>query len=169
MRHIRPLIKRSFGQIITETPYNQSWVEAIKAVIPQSRRKWTGGQEWSFDPMYYSCIRTIIEHHFGTAYTDATGGVSEPQTSEWVERWNVYKDGVHKQHERESYVPPPRQMKTVTAYQTLYVTPNAPKEVVTAAWRALSKLHHEANGGDQEVLARINAAHTELKKQGRTL
>lgn len=47
----------------------------------------------------------------------------------------------------------------------LYVTDSAPPEVVKAAYRALSTLHHPDHGGSTEMMQKINAAYSALLGQ----
>jgi hypothetical protein len=180
-RNVRPYLRRDFGRITTETPYNATWVDAIKRIIPHACRKHEGGSLWSFDPRYYACVKTITEHFMGSII-DSTGGVSEPQISNWREPWEAYKavmdsaddelrkaqqrmdDRAREHRERHA---PPRRGSTSNAFATLYLAENAPKQVVTAAFRALAAVHHPDKGGDAETMARINAAYDELKKYGR--
>lgn len=51
----------------------------------------------------------------------------------------------------------------VDDYAVLYVARNAPKEVIDAAYKALSKLHHPDKGGDPETMKKINAAYDRVK------
>lgn len=181
---MRPLIKRVFGRIVTETPYDRLWVDAIKYVIPLGSRTYEESKVWSFDPRYYTAVRTITEHFFGTKIIDSTGGVAEPQTNEWKERWEVWKSSSHsksqsnpfdgmdweeilrnKQGSREQR--PRSSTRTASAYATLFLTEDAPKEVITAAWRALCAANHPDKGGSHEVMSRINGAYQELKKLGK--
>jgi hypothetical protein len=175
-RHVRPYIRRDFGRVTTETPFNAVWVDAIKNIVPASHRKHEGGSLWSFDPRYYACVKTLTEHFFGNVI-DSTGGLSEPQTTSWREPWEAYKatmdfadrelrDSFRKTQDRTNDHAP-RRGSLSGAFATLYVAENAPKLIVTAAWRALCAVHHPDKGGDAETMARINAAYDELKKNGR--
>lgn len=47
-------------------------------------------------------------------------------------------------------------------YTVLYVLPNAPKEVVRAAYRALAAIHHPDSGGDSERMIEINRAYATI-------
>lgn len=174
---MRPLIKRSFGMILTETPFNAEWVTAVKQIIPLGSRKFEGGGCWQFDPRYYLCVKTITEHFFGNTIIDSTGGIPETQVLGWKENWAAYialserarqeSDNWRKAHTGQRGEPVPRKPVAASAYATLYVTENAPREVIIAAHRALASTHHPDRGGDTEVMARINAAFQELKKKGR--
>jgi len=48
---------------------------------------------------------------------------------------------------------------------TLFVTADAPLEVVKAAYRALSKLYHPDRGGDTAAMQRINEAYSHLESR----
>lgn len=168
MSRIRPKITRQFGRIAVETEYSASFVNAIKTVIPQASRNYSGGI-WTFDPSYYSALLVMLAHYWGNNYIDSVGGVSEPQTTSWKEPWEVFKstDGKRADKEKPNKGWDLGKTASQTVYATLYVTADAPKQVITAAYRALASLHHPDNGGDTEVMARINAAYQELKKKDR--
>ncbi len=52
-------------------------------------------------------------------------------------------------------------------FQTLYLLPNAPLEVVKASYRALAKLHHPDVRGDSAKMIEINRAYETLTQEGR--
>ncbi len=54
-------------------------------------------------------------------------------------------------------------------FDVLYVTPEAPPEVIAAAYRALSKLHHPDRNGDTSRMAALNAAYEALADPGQRL
>lgn len=61
--------------------------------------------------------------------------------------------------------PPPNGAGTSTGdYRVLFVTNDAPPEVITAAYRALAKLHHSDSGGSDERMKVINVAYDRIKK-----
>lgn len=60
---------------------------------------------------------------------------------------------------------PPRQRSGAEA--TLFCLPDAPPEVLRAAFKALARLHHPDVGGSEESMKRINAAMEELRTRGR--
>lgn len=165
---VRPRLSRKFNEVVIETPYSASFVSALKAVIPKTFRRYDSGI-WYVNPTYYSCVLTLLKAYFGSTYIDSVGGVSEPQVSGWKEAWDVFVATDGKRAEQEQSYNHSATQKSVskTVYQTLYVTEDAPKQVIVAAYRALAQLHHPDNGGDTEVMSRINAAYQELKRKER--
>ncbi len=70
----------------------------------------------------------------------------------------------------EAWTPPPprqqpRQPKLADAYAALFLLPQAPPEVVKAAYRALSLKHHPDRQGDVVEMQKLNAAYQFLSKQ----
>ncbi|MCW5939881.1 MAG: J domain-containing protein [Fimbriimonadaceae bacterium] len=49
-------------------------------------------------------------------------------------------------------------------HDVLGVSPDAPTEVVEAAYRALARIHHPGKGGDSGYMAEINAAIEEARR-----
>ena len=62
-------------------------------------------------------------------------------------------------------VEPIRRREAPTPYSTLHLLPDAPVEVVTAAYRALAQLHHPDRGGSGHRMAQINAAYEQIGKE----
>lgn len=48
-------------------------------------------------------------------------------------------------------------------FATLYLTDDAPLEVIIAAYRALAQMHHPDHGGTDEEMARLNDAYTRAR------
>ena len=48
-------------------------------------------------------------------------------------------------------------------FATLHLLPSAPAAVVSAAYKALARLHHPDRGGDHNAMLRINRAYEELE------
>ncbi len=59
---------------------------------------------------------------------------------------------------------PPRKAENYpqTAHAALHLTPDAPPELVKAAYRCLATLHHPDKGGDTATMQAINAAYRQL-------
>ncbi|MGI8656845.1 MAG: J domain-containing protein [Pyrinomonadaceae bacterium] len=68
-------------------------------------------------------------------------------------------DGEKREHANAPKSEPP---KMIDAYKTLCVVPDAPPEVVKAAYRALAQLNPPDKGGDTEAMQRINEAYRKL-------
>ena len=149
--------------ISVEAPYNSEWITAIKYCIPLKNRSYVE-RVWIFDPQFYTAARTITEHFFGSTVIDSTGGVSEPQSNLWKERWSAFKEG-----KNESRAKAPKQDMSWgdSPFEVLYVTTAAPKEVIQAAYRILCKMTHPDVGGNPEEMKRINEAYDKLKRAGR--
>jgi hypothetical protein len=166
MQYVKARISRSFGKLILETPYVAEYVNALKTVIPSQFRDYTGNGLWAIDPRYFSCALALYKHFFGDGYIDSTNGVAEPQVSDWKERWEVWKTTSNKRGEKENPRQPPRSSQSSNAFSVLYVTSNAPPEVIKAVYRTLASIHHPDKGGDLAVMQQINAAYEELKRKG---
>jgi DnaJ-class molecular chaperone len=61
--------------------------------------------------------------------------------------------------------PPPPQVHS--PYSVLYVSPDAPQEVIQAAYRALANLYHPDRGGNPEKMKALNIAFQEISRSGR--
>jgi hypothetical protein len=76
---------------------------------------------------------------------------------EWIsELRSVYTVETEYDDEQPSQKPPPQSI--ASPFQTLYLLPNAPPEVIKAAYKALAKIHHPDARGDGERMVAINRA-----------
>ncbi len=76
---------------------------------------------------------------------------------EWIgELRSVYAVETVYDDEQPSQKPPPQNM--ATPFQTLYLLPNAPPEVVKASYKALAKIYHPDARGNSEKMIAINRA-----------
>ena len=99
--------------IWAKTPYNRGFVSAIKEKIPKDYRYWDKDEKvWVINYSYEYELITLCETYYG----------------------NIAKYG-QKRYATKAITAPP-------AYETLFLTSNAPKEVVMAAYRVLAKLYH---------------------------
>ena len=53
-------------------------------------------------------------------------------------------------------------VKCSSPYYCLYLTDNAPREIVDSAYRTLAKIHHPDHGGDAEQMKIFSAAYNEI-------
>jgi hypothetical protein len=84
---------------------------------------------------------------------------------EWIgELRSVYEIETEYDNEQPNRPPPPQSI--ASPFQTLYLLPNAPMEVVRASYKALAKIHHPDARGNSEKMIEINRAYETLT-QGR--
>lgn len=154
----KPVIRQlETGSILTDTPWDQDWVNEIKAAVPAMARKWhSSDRVWIFDQRYYECVKTLIEAHFGSAIDSVTN--PGPQFKGWREKWEAFTTGPKSLH-----------TPSKSGRHVLFVTDHAPPEVVTAAYRALAKKHHPDNGGDEDAFKLVHSAYVDLKRQGQAI
>jgi hypothetical protein len=79
---------------------------------------------------------------------------------EWIDKlrgaYDVAVGDSDSKHEQRASQPPPQSI--ASPFQTLYLLPNAPPEVVKAAYKALAKIHHPDARGSSERMIEINRA-----------
>ncbi len=76
---------------------------------------------------------------------------------EWLDELrSVYTVETEYDDEQPSQKPPPQSI--ASPFQTLYLLPNAPPEVVKASYKALAKIYHPDAQGDGEKMIAINRA-----------
>lgn len=152
----KPYIRLQNNKLTVETPYNQSWVTAIKLCVPGSRREWVQHQGiWLFDTRYYDCVRTITECMFGSGVIDAVGQKLEHQDVAWWDKWKAYQDG---------YTPPTPKASKGGPYDVLFVKSDAPMIVIQAAYRALANKYHPDKGGDEAKMQELTNAMDQIRK-----
>jgi hypothetical protein len=88
-------------------------------------------------------------------------------TRRWAHRWFgpdelvLIEDPAH----RQERTPPPRTAPAQDdPYRVLHLLPTAPPELVKAAYRTLSKVHHPDHGGDELSMKRLNRAFEKLSR-----
>ena len=119
-------------------------IDTLKSWVPAHHRTFDPTvKEWRVE----GCA--IGSFHRWLAYCSSTLGAQ-------IERLNT--DSSHKGRESAS----PRQPQKTDAYRTLYLLPEAPPELVKAAYRALAQIYHPDHGGDTEAMQRINEAYRML-------
>ncbi len=166
---IKPCIRRNGSGIVAETPFNEGWVGAIKHVIPKHDRGFNNGV-WQFDAKHYAGVLAITQHYFGNQIIDSTGGIAAPQSSTWKERFDVWiasGEKMDQEYRKKGWDSVNQKQEKFDPFDVLFVTKNAPKEVIVAAHRVLSSIFHPDKGGDEETMKRINSAFQLLKKQGK--
>ncbi len=166
------------------TPYNPNFVSELKAQIPASGRRWNADRKlWVIDLRYkpelerllwyfwqeYEVVPLLYIYDIGVrgqrvtptgTYSNASGagqstgqqstgngqGSSQGSSQNSRGTWNAYRD------------------QYVEAYTTLHLLPDAPVELIKAAYRCLAKLNHPDRGGDEKAMQRINEAYAVLER-----
>jgi DnaJ-domain-containing protein 1 len=123
------------------TPYQPEFVDHLKRLVDRGARRWSPAEKvWEVRDDYLDDVITLCREFF------------EPVT---VRR------------EAPPPPPPPPPGSSTDAHRTLHVTPDAPPEVIAAAWKALVKLHHpDTHSDDPEANRRtqlINVAYERLR------
>lgn len=122
-------------QIWARTPYSPSFVTELKEVIPKEYRRWDSEERVWVISYAYEGNLLALCSNYFT---------------------KVVKYGEKRYTAAITSSP---------AYQTLHLLPTAPKEVVLAAYRALSKLYHpdvSKEASANEKMKRINVAFDEI-------
>ena len=124
------------GRLDSET--FDAFIVSLKAVIHSRQRKWdSSAKVWLFHFEAIHTLETLLEMH-GISYDIDMGDTGA---------------GNHR-HEV---------MSKAQAAAELFLTVDAPPEIVTLVYRTLAKIHHPDHGGSTEKMQRLNAALEVLK------
>ena len=118
--------------------YNPEVVEDLKFDLPTYSRSWDPDRRaWRISEDVFDEVKRIFRTYDYYIY-------------------NTPKDppGNH---------PPPAEPPALPAHRVLHVAADAPPEVIRAAYRAMSKLHHPDTGGDEVRMKEINDAWEKLQ------
>lgn len=149
MTYFAPLIRDAIGGIIIEVPFNRRWLTAIRSVVPFKQKR-KDGDEWWIGQHYQQVAIEITKHFFPQTIVRAQ--VAEAEQFGF-DKWVQFQQG-------DVFVP---RKDIQTARSVLFVTEDAPMEVVHAAYRALTKLYHPDVGGDEERFKEIQRAWEETR------
>lgn len=155
MSHLLYLSKR-LDKIIVEGPYNVDWARAINQCVPHGERKRRDGI-WHISARWYPLIREATKLYY-IHFSDLVDDQDCPSPPMgWHDLWSVYLHSMH-----QETVEIEEEFPGAGARARLFVTQDAPTEVVTAAYRALIKIHHPDKGGDPDRFREIDTAYKEL-------
>lgn len=141
------LFYRPDGATVFRVPYDARWVAGIKASVPASARDWNPvAKVWTVLPPHGRAIVALTFTVFGRVEVEG---------------------------EPARFRPRPAPIRTMgPAYQALHLLPSAPRCVVDAAYRALSREHHpDLLAASEQTRAHaamvdLNAAYEALKARG---
>lgn len=122
------IVRTQNGDIIVKIPYVSRFVEELKASIPRRYRSWDAGEKAWF-----------IDRNFADEIFDLVD-VYFPD----VETIDIARTKL-------ASIPP-------AWARTLYIQPDAPLEVINAAYRALSMKYHPDRGGKEHLMKQLNNA-----------
>ncbi len=135
-----------------EHPYNKRFVAYVnQGVKPISRRKFNvTTRQWEVHVVYIPQVVAAGKRYFDHVdYSE----LPENEQIRIVQSTSEYKSR-----------PRMRARPSVAPHAVLFVTVDAPPEVVKAAYRALAQKYHPDHGGDAEEFRRVDAAYKELTK-----
>lgn len=144
------------GEVFLYFDYNPTVVEAVKFAVPVGHRRWSPeNRRWVVSEEYWPRLRrTLIDY-----------GVFDEA---------AFEERHQRRYQRRDSDPGPQPRGgAVSSWATLHLLPDAPPEVVKAAYLALAKLHHPdwADGDDDyrrrnDAMTKINVAYEALTTQG---
>lgn len=128
------------------------------SLTPTSYRQWnTRKRGWEIHISKLAQVVAVAKKYFECVDYSS---LPESMQIELVAKLSVFKEA--SVPPKESSVP---LAKSITPYNVLYLLPNAPMEVVRAAYKALAFMSHPDKGGDPEVFKKITKAFEEIEAQ----
>jgi len=136
--------------------YDPDLVQAIKQV-PSNFRKWDGGDKvWYVDIDWFkdACrfLDSAVNNDLGTKGhhgRERTQKDQQQKRRDPSQEWDDWKRNPFKG----------TGAKTKTCWEQLHLTEDAPLDLVKAAYRILSKIHHPDVGGDHKRMVEVNLAY----------
>lgn len=126
------------------TPYDEDFAIAIKRALPI--RAWDPVQKaWAFPSTFVEAAVRAAKPYFGKVVVPDNPFTGQPVID--PHPGVTVRKGVPEH------------------YQILCVHPDAPNEVVKAAYKALAMLVHPDRGGDPEHMRTLNAAYEKAQKE----
>lgn len=168
-------------------PYNAAFVEWIKITIPSFERSWEqDSKRWYVSDMwaeraikelnsywptidwdgYYRqrAARDHAQERAGSGYQRTSGN---QRTTYNAGGWHYQDFFGSFRREQTSAGPSASTAMPSTHHAKLYVTTDAPAEVIRAAYKALALKYHPDRGGDGAKMLEVNAAFAALQKAGK--
>lgn len=119
------------GSVRLTFPYSAPLIDAIKRAIPPVARSYDPEMKaWTVSPAYAALAARLMDGTFGYVRRDTAGSGPRP--------------GPIRQSDRD--------------YAVLHLLPSAPPELIEAAFRCLSRLHHPDRGGETGRMTELNLA-----------
>jgi len=119
------------GGIMLKTPFVADFIDELKYTVPAKYRIWEPQKKvWLIDSYYVDEVRELVDEYFPDAETIDLARAAIARRTPGAPQWA----------------------------RTLFVQPNAPKAVIEAAYKALSKQYHPDLGGSEQLMKQLNNA-----------
>lgn len=149
-------ITKRLDRIIIEGPHNPDFAAALNSIIPRYDRKYRSGV-WDISDRWFPLIYAAARDYYIHFSCSVAGIDCRKPNPDWDVQWRTYLRAGHGTPTEIQ-----DELGRDSARGRLFVTADAPQEVVTAAYRALAKMHHPDKGGDEEEFKAIDKAYKEI-------
>ncbi len=127
---------------IIATPYSRMFVDELKVAVPHEYREWGADEKvWRVQHPYDRQAASLLKKHFPHAEIEARW-----ESRQWSSNQGCKCDADHR---------------------ALFICADAPREVVTAAFKALAKQAHPDRGGNPIVMQKLNEVYERLLEGAR--
>jgi len=152
---MRGFFLREIHQVRLLTPYLKEFVECLKEAIPYRSLRWEPDtKSWVVKHPYINdALEVASEFYERMDELRLADGQAEPSPS---------ASSSASSHDTIECVRRVREVYREEA--VLHLLPNAPLEVIVAAYRAMAKLVHPDLGGSHEHMKAVNGAYETLRR-----
>jgi hypothetical protein len=152
--------------------YDRELVEAIKQV-PSSARRWDAEEKvWFVDTGWFTDAMRFLDHAINCDQ-GTTGHRGRERSTKQQTQGGPTTHGSRQRHrsgaawneaKKDPFAAGGRSQKPKSCFEKLHLQEDVPIPVLTAAFRALIKLHHPDVGGDPKRMVEVNVAYEEALK-----
>lgn len=138
------------GWFALRASYRPAFVAALKSAVDTPFRRWMRQDlVWLIADSYLEDVRSLCADHF----------------SEVLDHIPERSGGEPRRHYRGRRVLGSHVPHIPASYRLLGVLPDAPQEVVAAAYRTLARVRHPDQGGSNEAMSDLNQAYARIRKE----
>lgn len=155
------------------TPYSQGFIDELKAMVPNELRLWESDHKrWYVFETYAEQAVRLARKYWPlidlNAYDSPEMAEERKRHQQWRQSQSGYGQQQSNQYRQQSSGQwQPGASSSRSDYAMLFVTDDAPPEVIKAAYKALAIKYHPDRGGDTVAMQAVNAAFDRLKKAGK--
>jgi hypothetical protein len=171
------------------TPFDASFIDRLKALVPQDLRTWDRdlGAWYVFETYAEQAVALARSYwpdidlsHYGPPRRESQGFTYSGNARTWreqQERARRERERQDQQRREQAETFHRRQQagwqntasvqRASSDHATLFVTADAPPEVIRAAYKALALLYHPDKGGSVTKMQALNSAMDALRKAGK--